>query len=141
MVALLNVSDFKIRKSPALLYRLLLHCNPWKNKIIIKGMNIHSSTDDFQMWGYVAFVGILETVYNPFLLGETKLNKKNRSNIEVSLSGMPSQAEQNAIAIFVAIIFKVFAKTFKNKLIYRKNVICFFFLNYNYIGITQNLRS
>ena len=90
-------------------------------------MNIHSSTDDFQMWGYVAFVGILETVYNPFLLGETKLNKKNRSNIEVSLSGMPSQAEQNAIAIFVAIIFKVFAKTFKNKLIYRKNVICFFF--------------
>ena len=39
-------------------------------------MNIHSSTDDFQIWGYVAFVGILETVYNPFLLGETKLNKK-----------------------------------------------------------------
>ena len=47
-------------------------------------------------------------------------------SIEVSLSGMPSQAEQNATAFFVAIISKVFAKTFKNKLIYWKNVICFF---------------
>ena len=60
-------------------------------------MNIHSSSDDFQMRGYVALVGIVRTIYNPILLEQIKFNKKLSmcavSIEKISLAGMSSRTK------------------------------------------------
>ena len=70
-------------------------------------MNIHSSTDDFQIWGYVVFVGIVKTIYNPILVAQIKFNKKAFNGClfyrNKSCWCIFTNKEQDATPIFVAI--------------------------------------
>ena len=70
-------------------------------------MNIHSSTDDFQILGYVVFVGIVKTIYNPILVAQIKFNKKAFNGClfyrNKSCWCIFTNKEQDATPIFVAI--------------------------------------
>ena len=73
------------------------------------------------------FLGIVRTIYNPFPLAQSKLNKKAFNGClfykNKSCWYVFTNKKQDATPIFVAINSEGFAKNFKKKLIYRKSAI------------------